>query len=287
MNLKYDSKALDDFIKDIKSKLRDYDVNESNVNDFAVMLEERNNCCNCEGLEFCKNNSRGLKTEYIDGEFKLLECKYKKEAKLKAEKSSLIKNLYLPSKILEADFQYFDTNTDSRAKIFKYSSDFIRKMKNKENVKGLYLYGDFSIGKTYALSCILNELAKNDINCLLIYFTDLLVDLRNAQINNRTRYEELINELKTVDVLMFDDFGSEEMTPWVRDEILSPIINYRCLEGKPIFVSSNLKTDDLALHIQNDLRSKDAKLKAERIISRMMSLCIAVDMTDSIKKYER
>lgn len=287
MNLKYDSKSLEDFVKDIKSKLRGYDVNESNVNDFAVMLEERNNCCNCEGLEFCKNINKGLKTEFVDNEFKLLECKYKKENRVKVEKSSLIKNLYLPSKILEADFQNFDTNTESRQKIFKQTAEFIDNYTNNRPAKGLYLFGDFSIGKTYALSCILNELAKNDINCLLIYFTDLLVDLRNAQINNRTRYEELINELKTIDVLMIDDFGSEDMTPWVRDEILSPIINYRCLEGKPIFVSSNLNPVELIDHLAIDSRNKDNKMKANRISSRLMALLKVVDMTDSIKKYER
>ena len=285
-NLEFDQKVIDEFVKDIQNKLPRYEVNESNVNDFSIMLEELTNCSKCKSIKECKNSLRGLKTVYIDNEFKYEECKYKKEERLKSEKKSLIKNLYLPSSILEADFSDYDLNCDSRNKIFKKTLEFIEKFKNHEFSKGLYIHGSFSIGKTYTLACISNELAKNDISCLLIYFQDLIVDLRNAQITERTRYEELINELKTVDVLMIDDFGSEDMTPWVRDEILSPILNYRSLEKKPVFISSNLLPSDIRPHLQIDSRNKDAGLKADRIISRLNSLCTVIDFNDS-KKYSR
>ena len=101
-------------------------------------------------------------------------------------------------------------------------------MKNNEFVQGLYIYGAFSTGKTYILGCIANELARNNIKSLIIYFPDLVVELKSAI--GTPRFEELLNHLKSVDVLLLDDLGSENMTPWLRDEILGPVLNYRLME---------------------------------------------------------
>ena len=39
---------------------------------------------------------------------------------------------------------------------------------------------------------------------------------------------------------MLDDLGSENMSAWLRDEVLGPVLNYRVLECKPLFISSNI-----------------------------------------------
>ena len=131
------------------------------------------------------------------------------------------------------------------------------------------MYGSFAKGKTYALGCIANEFAKNGISSLLIYFPDLVVDLKNAM--GTPRYPELINMLKSIDVLMLDDLGSEKMTEWVRDDVLGPIINYRLMEGKPLFISSNLKMVEYQSTLILNKDSSD-KVKAERIMSRINCL---------------
>ena len=38
-----------------------------------------------------------------------------------------------------------------------------------------------------------------------------------------------LNYLKSVDVLLLDDFGSENMTNWLRDDVLGPVLNYRLI----------------------------------------------------------
>ncbi len=84
---------------------------------------------------------------------------------------------------------------------------------------------------------------------------------------------------------MLADFGSENMTPWVRDEVLGPIINYRVLENKPVFISTNLKPAEIKTHLAID-KSSEGSLKADRIVSRLNSLMSVVDMNDS-NKYNR
>lgn len=276
MNYKFnkDNNAALGFVKEVQAKFPQYNVNISNVNDFDLMLRERENCRSCRGLSNCQNDNKGYYTSYENEEFILTECKYKRDYKMQNDKESLIKTLYLPKSVLNADLQNFDTNCDSRRKVFEYIVNFVSDIKEGKDVKGLYLHGPFSKGKTYTLACIANELRKNNINSLLIYFPDLVVDLKNAI--STSRFEELVNMLKSIDVLMLDDVGSEKMTDWLRDEILGPIINYRLMEGKPLFMSSNLTPNQYKEHLLlND------KVKAERITNRLNSLVRQISLEDS------
>jgi primosomal protein DnaI len=284
LNTTVDQKEIKKFIDLIQNEFKEYDVNESNVIDFSLLLESNNRCLKCKGLDSCENENNGYKLVYEDEIFKFAPCKYMIEKQKKNKNNNLIKTLYLPTKILEARIEDFDVNSESRKKVFQKINEFITATRNNNYSKGLLLWGSFSIGKTYTLACIANELARNNIESLLIYFPDLVTDLKNA-LSDNSRYESLINMLKSVPVLMLDDFGSENMTPWVRDEVLGPIINYRVLENKPVFISTNLKPAEIKTHLAID-KSSEGSLKADRIVSRLNSLMSVVDMNDS-NKYNR
>ena len=279
-----DKNSINEFIKEIQREFPEHVINEKNVIDFSLLLEENKKCVKCNGINSCQNENKGYKLIYDEDTFKYAPCRYLKEENKKAKNKNLIKTLYLPTKILEAKIENFDINSESRKKIFAKINEFITATRNNEYAKGLYLYGTFSIGKTYTLACIANELARNNIESLLIYFPDLVSDLKNA-ISDNNRYESLINMLKSIPVLMLDDLGSENMTPWVRDEILGPILNYRVLENKPVFISSNVKPSDLKDHLAID-KLKESTLKADRIMSRLNALMVSINMDDS-NKYSR
>jgi primosomal protein DnaI len=195
-----------------------------------------------------------------------------------AKRNPLIKTLYMPSSILDATLESYDTNCDSRKKIYKHIVEY-----NENTKKGLYLYGSFAKGKTYSLAVIASALTKQKKESLLIYFPDLVLDLKNAL--GTPRFEDLVNMLKSVDILMLDDLGAENITPWIRDEILGPVINYRVLAEKPLYISSNINPKDLINHLSID-NLPNSKLKAERIVTRMQSLVSSIDMDDS-KMYKR
>ena len=81
-----DFKSVDKFIEDVKSLFPNHNVNINNVNDFALMFEERRNCSKCKGLSYCKNNEVGYAlTCNENDEFSLEACRFKKE-----EASSLL-----------------------------------------------------------------------------------------------------------------------------------------------------------------------------------------------------
>ena len=278
-----DDKKIEEYLKSLKKALPEYNVTIDNLSDFDILFKEKNNCKKCKGLSYCLNENEGFYTEYEDS-FVLKKCKYKLIKDEESKKNKLIKTLYIPRNIVDATLETFDTNTISRTKIYKYINDLISNWDNPDK-KGLYLYGSFSIGKTYTLGVIANELAKKNIETLLVYFPDLIVDIRNALKENTSRYEELFDKLRKVDVLMLDDFGSENMTPWVRDDLLSPILNYRLFEGKIMFMSSNISPIDLKEYLKIENKDKE-KMKAERITNRLNDMMRSISMDDT-EKYKR
>jgi len=279
INLKYDKLTVDEYVNEVQKECPNHKITVLNVNDFAEALKQAKNCKACKGIDECKNPNVGYKYTFDkNDDFELVECKYN-AIKRMTEETSLIKTLYMPDAILKANFKDYDLGCESRNKLYKKSLEFISDYKEGKETRGFYLYGTFGVGKTYTLACIANELARNGINSLLIYFPDLVVDLKDSI--GTSRFQDLFNMLKSIDILMLDDLGSENMTPWLRDEILGPIINYRTLENKPLFISSNLSFDDLKKHLAIEPKNTMALTKAERILSRLQGILKGINMNDS------
>ena len=148
----------------------------------------------------------------------------------------------------------------------------MKNYKKDKQQKGLYLCGNFGSGKSYLISAMLNELAKEGIKSASIFWPDFLTDLKstfNSPIKSefKTKYEAV----KKAPLLLIDDIGAESVTPWSRDEILCPILQYRMDEKLPTFFTSNLDLKSLENHLA--ITSKgDEIIKAGRIISRIKQL---------------
>lgn len=288
MKVKLDSNesATLDFIEELKNNplLEGKDITLFNANDYALYLKEYENCKHCKGLKDCKNDTEGYKTELDGDSFILSSCKYKKEYLQKEKESTHIHTLFVSKRILNAQLEFMDVTTPNRKKIYEHILKFIPTIQSNSFMKGLFIYGDFSTGKTYILGCIANELARNQIESLIIYFPDLVVELKTAIAT--PRFEELMNYLKSVDVLLLDDLGSENLTNWLRDEVLGPILNYRLMEEKPIFISSNLDpTTEEFLSYLSITKIANDKLKGTRIKSRLEGLVKPVELDNP--KYKR
>lgn len=285
MKIEANEEAVLEFVEELKKDplLEGYSINSWNANDFALFAEEQRNCKKCKGLASCLNHNIGYVLTLEENSFVLTLCKYKKEAQKKESEDQRIKTLYIPKNILQANLKDFAVSTPNRKKIYEYILKFIQDMKNKTFNKGLYIYGGFATGKTFILGCIANELARNGLESLIIYFPDLVVELKNSI--GSSRLEELINYLKSVDVLLLDDLGSENMTPWLRDEVLGPVLNYRLMEEKPVFISSNLDptAGELTEHLATTKASSDT-LKALRIQSRLEGLVVPVELDNASYK---
>lgn len=275
LNTNFKPINLKEYMNELSSnpKLAGIDVTINNINTLQLYLDETSHCDTCKGLNECPNKNKGYTSRITNnGDVRLTchPCKYQNVVL----KHSNFKTLYLPDTILSSNFDDFRLDTDARKKAYKFAHNFAQSFKNGNANKGLYVCGNFQIGKTYFLAATASLLAQNDIDSVLIYFPDLVRYLKSSI--GRPEFEEKINLLKNVDVLMLDDLGAEMSTPWVRDEILCPILNYRLQTKKPIFISSNLKPNELNDHYT---RIDGAEYNARRLSERILNLSIYLEFT--------
>ena len=253
---------------------------EENLQSLFVFKVENDKCKGCEGLDQCKQDLIGqepiIKYENNGIEFYYRDCVYALSRREKQNQKNLIDAMYMPKMIYNASLEDFDFKKGkNRPYIHSKLTSFITLYLNGENVKGLYLYGQYQKGKTYCLAAVANELTKRGVKVLIAYYPDLVREIK-SRIGNNT-VEEMISKLKGTEVLMLDDIGGESPSQWVRDEVLGPILQHRLLDEKPTFFSSNVSQKELMnLMILNGQKAE--MMKAARIDARIQSLSDEVEM---------
>ena len=269
--------SLNKLISSLKDneKLKNYQIDENNVLFFMNYLENTEACEKCKSLDSCPYATKGYYARIVHENYYDLtyhECDFLKLEKKKQHLKNNAKYLYMNGINANILLKDYDISSPERMKKVEYLHHFISDYKNGKIDKGLFLCGRFGTGKTYLLTCFANELALNNIKSIMVYFPDLVRNLKSSISNNTL--EERINELKNIDILILDDFGAELMTPWIRDDVFSPIINYRYQQNLPIFISSNVDFDDLTLNLSCGETKTINESKALRIIDRIKAMVI-------------
>ena len=238
----------------------------SKLTDSACELK---NCSRCKGLSYCKNAVKGhvyfptVTKDFI--EFSYKSCKYFKEKK---KKNTIF--FETPKMLMNASLSELITEKE-RANILKYIKDFLKKKVNGETVKGLYLSGSFGSGKSYILSALLNELSLKGYKCVNINYPLLLNKLKASF--SDYNYNDVMEEIMTCDVLLIDDIGAENNSPWSRDEVLGTILQYRMDSDLTTFFTSNFTINELETELSETNKGTDL-IKARRIIERIKYLTV-------------
>ena len=257
------------------SLLKGINLTEENIMDAVFYVDELTNCKKCKGLAECKNKTLGIKPIFDGNELKYTSCDYQ----LIETRKGNVNTSYASNYVWDAKLDKFDTSTDARSKVLTYAKSIVE---NPKKIKqGLYIYGNFGTGKTYLLSALANELAQKGIKSIMVFMPDLSRNLKNAI--NENQLEMRVNQLKEVDVLMLDDLGGEMITSWLRDEIIAPIIQYRMLNNKPIFITSNLDYTLLREHFACTKDDLD-NIKSNRILERIKQMTKRVCFDNVYKK---
>lgn len=112
---------------------------------------------------------------------------------------------------------------------------------------GIYLYGPVGIGKTFGASCLANELMQDGKTVLFMNLGLYLNKIRAGFKNNTEDVNietEVLNYVKTCDLLVIDDLGTENKTPFVLEKTFN-LIDARYRTKKPFVVTSNLSLEQL------------------------------------------
>ncbi|WP_019251372.1 primosomal protein DnaI [Limosilactobacillus reuteri] len=194
----------------------------------------------------------------------------------------LVNSINMPKFIKNASYDDYylneDTQTNTRTKAIQAAMDFTDNYQKDKFQPGLYLYGQFGVGKTYLLGAIANELAKSKgVATTMVHFPSFAVEMRNSIKQNNTG--EKLDAIKRAPILMLDDIGAGAMTTWVRDDILGVILECRMQEELPTFFSSNFSMEELQNnHLAINAQGDNEPLKAARIMERVKYLSREIEM---------
>ncbi|MGL5308736.1 MAG: ATP-binding protein, partial [Metamycoplasmataceae bacterium] len=114
--------------------------------------------------------------------------------------------------IAKNDKQAFEDNVfmwnEERKELLHYFKETILKnFQNNEYFKGVYLYGDFGVGKSFFTQAMSNYFVSKGKTVAYINNNDLANHLKQLF---TVGYKKTIDDLKDVDFLFIDDIGSEK-----------------------------------------------------------------------------
>ena len=190
-----------------------------------------------------------------------------------AEKEAAIKNrlklINLPASLKKASLAQVDLDDLERLPVFEKLLAFVEQYPTIR--KGLYLYGDFGVGKSFMVAALAHDLSeKRGVSSTLLHYPSFVIDVKNAIGDGNVK--TLVDELKLSEVLILDDIGAEQSTAWVRDEILQVILQYRMQENLPTFFTSNFNFEELEQHFAKGKHGNDETWEARRVMERIRYL---------------
>lgn len=235
--------------------------------DFLNYIEDIQACENCQGIDDCKKNfvgyQRQLSIEDGVAVSSFVVCPYGKKIEENRRVMSHI-DANIPKDVFLTSFQDLELNNDGNLVLL--IKHLVEDLKN-EPKKGLYVYGDMGIGKTFVLAAFCHMLALQDKSSAFISVSQLLQDLKSYF---NTSEDNGLEDLKEVDYLILDDLGAEALSVWGRDEILFNLLNDRMLRKKPTYFTSVYSLNELENHYKTN-NSKDEAIKVKRLMERIKS----------------
>jgi len=126
----------------------------------------------------------------------------------------------------------------------------------------LLLRGAYGCGKTHLAAAIANFAVELGVKTLFITVPDLLDSLRYSYHNSsETNFEDRFEEIRRSPLLILDDFGTQNATPWAQEKLFQ-IINFRYINKLPLVITTNLDLDQIEGRIRSRLEDPELVTRA-------------------------
>lgn len=167
------------------------------------------------------------------GRLQKCSCRKELEEEQKANDLRQLSNLHLMSHLT---FENFDETISGVEDAYIAAREFAQ-----DPDGWLLLRGPIGSGKTHlAVATALEMIERFNAPVLFMVVPDLLDYLRATFDPSKSiGYDDRFEQVKTASVLVLDDLGTENATPWAREKLFQ-IFNYRYNERLPIIVTTNV-----------------------------------------------
>lgn len=250
------------FLVDNKEKLNRQLVNASfaNLYEYYSQKQKSNDVMNGYQPELFLNGG------VIDVRYTPTKAKIEADKDLNTQMH--LELIDLPKKLRSvklSDVDFTDERSDAIKLIIQFAADYPK----NNHQKGLYLSGNFGVGKTYMLAGLANTVAAMNKNVIFLHVPTFIASLSSHFEDNSLNKE--IKRVSECDVLILDDIGAETLSQWSRDDVLGVILQARMDNVLPTFFSSNLDMDKLEKHFAETKNAVDP-VKAARLMQRVRFL---------------
>lgn len=226
--------------------------------------------CDCEkAVAFWKGWD--AKQEKIKKEKELAE-----EQELRKQKiESILGKSGIKKRYLSRTIDSFSVTAENK-RSFEVATDYIKNFREYfTQGKGLYLEGPCGTGKTHLAVAIALAIINTGVPVICKTSIDILGDIKRCyERNSEVTEEEVLEAYKTVDLLIIDDLGKEQVTEW-SVPVLYSILNERYEALLPTIITTNYNTTALA----EKLSAKGDAETATAIISRFVESSKRVTMS--------
>ena len=226
--------------------------------------------CDCEkAVAFWKGWD--AKQEKIKKEKELAE-----EHELRKQKiESILGKSGIKKRYLSRTIDSFSVTAENK-RSFEVATDYIKNFREYfTQGKGLYLEGPCGTGKTHLAIAIALAIINTGVPVICKTSIDILGDIKRCyERNSEVTEEEVLEAYKTVDLLIIDDLGKEQVTEW-SVPVLYSILNERYEALLPTIITTNYNTTALA----EKLSAKGDAETATAIISRFVESSKRVTMS--------
>jgi DNA replication protein DnaC len=149
------------------------------------------------------------------------------------------------------NFANYDANVTDVREAFTAARDFARHPEG-----WLLLSGGFGCGKTHLAAAIANETIARGVITYFAVTPDLLDQLRAAYApSSELTYDERFERMRGTSLLVVDDLGTENATPWAREKLYQ-IFNHRYNLRMATVVTTNVDLGLIDPRISSRLRDE-------------------------------
>lgn len=225
--------------------------------------------CNCEkAVQFWK-------------EFDLEQEEKQRQEEYKKIINSIYKDNYMKKRLQKYNFENVsDTYEDTFIinQLIKFTDLCIE----SEIKNGLIIYGNIGYEKTYLAACIANKMIEQN-KIVLMEKSSSIIDKIKKSFNKNELSENEITELySNVDMLIIDDFGSENLSKWALEKLYK-IISNRYDNELPIVITTRYNKEQLI----EQLSTENFTEIAEEIVEVLNEMCYGISIAEEIKAKEK
>jgi len=134
---------------------------------------------------------------------------------------------------------------------------FYAAQKFADNPKGWLVFkGGLATGKTHLAAAISHYRAAMGDEPIFTVVPDLLDHLRATfSPTSSVSYDSIFNQVRTAKLLILDDLGTQNATPWAKEKLYQ-IINYRYESGMPTIITTSEHSKDIDPRILSRMNDK-------------------------------